>query len=219
MNLPSRRTASDRTPRRAGASSAPAAAPASAGRDLALIAIFAGVIAALGVIPAVTPFGGSVPITAQSMGVMLAGALLGPRRGAMAVLLLLGLVAIGLPLLAGGRGGLGVFAGASVGYLIGYPVAAFVIGWLTQVAGAPYRLWTGIAANLLGGVLVLYAFGVPGTALRTDTSLWAALVAALVFLPGDIAKAVIAAIVARGVHTAYPGLIRTRRGSTTTETA
>ncbi|GAB2888309.1 biotin transporter BioY [Nocardioides pacificus] len=200
-----------------GTTNAPA--PASAGRDLALVAIFAGVIAALGVIPAITPLGGSVPITAQSMGIMLAGALLGPRRATMAVVLFLALVAIGLPLLAGGRGGLGVFAGPSVGYLLGWPIAAFVIGWLTQVAGAPYRLWTGIAANLLGGVVVLYAFGVPGTAIRTDTSLWAALVAAWVFIPGDIAKAIITGIVARGVHAAYPGLIRERRSASPASTA
>src|SRR5699024_5192746 len=68
--------------------------PASTGRDLAQIATFAGIIAVLGLIPAIAPFGGAVPITAQSLGVMLAGAVLGPRRGGLAVLLLLTLVAI-----------------------------------------------------------------------------------------------------------------------------
>ena len=131
-------------------------------RDLALIAMFTGVIAALGLIPAVAPFGGAVPITAQSMGVMLAGAILGSKRGALAVLLFLALVAIGLPLLSGGRGGLGVFAGPSVGYLVGFPVAAWLVGRLTEVLGRPYRVVLGTLANVLGGVLVLNAIGIVG---------------------------------------------------------
>ena len=84
--------------------------PSSPARDAALIAVFAGFVAALGVVPAFQPPGFSVPITAQSLGVMLAGAILGGRRGFAALALFLALVAIGLPLLAGGRGGLGVFA-------------------------------------------------------------------------------------------------------------
>ena len=76
-------------------------------------------VAALGLVPAFTPPGFAVPITAQSLGVMLAGSILGARRGALSLVLLLVLVAVGLPLLAGGRGGLGVFAGPSVGFLLG----------------------------------------------------------------------------------------------------
>ena len=91
-------------------------------RNITLIALFAALIAALGLVPKFDLASG-VPITAQSMGVMLAGTILGARRGALAVLLVLFLVALGLPLLAGGRGGLGVFAGPTVGFLIGWPVA------------------------------------------------------------------------------------------------
>ena len=79
-------------------------------RDLALIATFTGVVAALGLVPALAPFGIPVPITAQSLGVMLAGAVIGARRGFLSLALFLVLVAVGLPLLSGGRGGLGVFA-------------------------------------------------------------------------------------------------------------
>src|SRR5690606_23824792 len=122
-------------------------------RDLALVATFAGILAALGVFPAIAPLGIPVPITAQSLGVMLCGAVLGARRGSAAVLLFLGLVAVGLPLLAGGRGGLGVFAGPSVGYLVGYVVAAWVVGWLTERGGAPYRLHWGLVANVVGGIV------------------------------------------------------------------
>ena len=106
--------------------------PSSPARDAALIAVFAGFVAALGVVPAFQPPGFSVPITAQSLGVMLAGAILGARRGFAALALFLVLVAVGLPLLAGGRGGLGVFFTPSVGFLLAWPLTAYVIGWLTE---------------------------------------------------------------------------------------
>lgn len=189
----------------------PVSTQRSTGRDLAQVAVFAGIIAVLGLIPAIAPFGNAVPITAQSLGIMLAGAILGARRGVLAVLVLLALVALGLPLLAGGRGGLGVFAGPSVGYLIGWPIAAWAIGAMTQAMGTPYRTAVGIGINVLGGVLLLNLLGVIGMVLRADLSVSAALVAAAPFVPGDLAKAAIAAVVAKGVHAAYPGLIRARR--------
>ncbi len=179
-------------------------------RDLALVAMFSGVVAALGLVPAFTPPGFAVPITAQSLGVMLAGAILGARRGGLSLGLFLALVAVGLPLLAGGRGGLGVFAGPSVGFLVGYPVAAYVVGWLSERGGATYRLAWGIVANAIGGVVVLYALGIGGMALVLGISPWAATVASWIYLPGDLAKVVIAAVVARGVHAAYPGLLGER---------
>lgn len=176
-------------------------------RDLPFVAVFAGVIAALGLFPAISAFGGAVPITAQSLGIMLAGAILGPRRGALAVVVFLALVAIGLPLLAGGRGGLGVFAGPSIGYLVGWPVAAYAVGAVTYAVGAPYRIGWGVLANLLGGVLLLHVLGIIGLVLRADLSVEGAVLADLVFVPGDVVKAVIGALVARGVHAAYPALL------------
>jgi biotin transport system substrate-specific component len=179
-------------------------------RDLALVAIFAGIVAALGVVPAFQPPGFSVPITAQSLGVMLAGAVIGARRGFLALLLFLALVAAGLPLLAGGRGGLGVFFGASAGFLLAWPVTAFVIGWLTERGGPSYRLHWGIVANILGGIVLLYAAGIVGIAVVGHMSVAAAAVSTWIFIPGDLVKAVVAALVARGVHAAYPGLLGAR---------
>ncbi len=184
--------------------------PARPARDLALVATMAGLMAALGLVPAIAPFGGAVPITAQSMGAMLAGALLGPRLGSASMALFLGLVALGLPLLSGGRGGLGAFAGPSIGYLVGFVAGAFVVGWLTHRLavrpGGRYVLATGIVVNVVGGVALLYLLGVPATAWRADLSLGTATVAALAFVPGDLIKAVVAAVIARGVYAAYPGL-------------
>lgn len=180
-------------------------------RNTALAAVFAGFVAALGVVPAFTPPGFSVPITAQSLGVMLAGAILGARRGFAALALFLALVAVGLPLLAGGRGGLGVFFTPSVGFLLAWPVAAFVIGWITERGGTPYRLHWGIVANVVGGIVVLYVAGIAGIAAVAHISVWAATVSTWIFIPGDLVKAVLAALIARGVHAAYPGLIGARQ--------
>jgi biotin transport system substrate-specific component len=183
----------------------------SPARNSALIAVFAGFVAALGLVPMFQPPGFSVPITAQSLGVMLAGAVLGSRRGFAALALFLALVAVGLPLLAGGRGGLGVFFTPSVGFLLAWPVTAYVIGWLTERGGAPYRLAWGLVANLVGGIVLLYAAGIAGMAAVTGMSVGAAAVATWIYVPGDLVKVVVAAVVARGVHAAYPGLIAARR--------
>ena len=186
---------------------APSTLPRRPARDLALIAVFAGIVAALGIVPAIQPPGFGVPITAQTLGVMLAGAILGARRGFLSLTLFLALVAVGLPLLAGGRGGLGVFAGASVGFLIAFPFAAYVVGWLTERGGTTYRLPWGIVANVLGGIVVMYVGGIIGMAVVLDLSVEAATVANWIYLPGDLVKVVVAAFVARGVHAAYPGLL------------
>ena len=190
-----------------------AAVPRSSARELALIAIFAGVVAALGIVPAFTPPGFSVPITAQSLGVMLAGSILGARRGLLSLLLFLALVAVGLPVLSGGRGGLGAFAGSSTGFLLAFPVAAYVVGWLTERRGAPYTLRWELVANFVGGIVVMYVGGILGLAATLHLSLASATVATWIYIPGDLVKVVIAAVVARGVHAAYPGLLvqRTRQ--------
>lgn len=176
-------------------------------RTIALVALFAALIAALGLVPKFDLAGG-IPITAQSLGVMLAGTILGARRGALAVMLFLFLVALGLPLLAGGRGGLGVFAGPTVGFLIGFPVAAFVTGWLADTwrGGAPVVM-TALAA-VVGGVVVLYVFGIVGFALMADKTLAQATAIMWVFVPGDLIKAGLAGFITEAVLRARPNLAR-----------
>lgn len=178
-------------------------------RNVALIALFAALIAALGLIPKITlAFG--VPITAQSLGVMLCGTVLGARRGALAVLLFVLLTAIGLPLLAGGRGGLGVFAGPSVGFILGFPVAAFVTGWIVEHwRGAPLTLVAGVAAAV-GGIVVLYAFGIVGLALMLEKTLLEAAALVAAFIPGDALKAAIAGMLTAALAKARPASVLSR---------
>jgi biotin transport system substrate-specific component len=177
-------------------------------RSLSHIALFAALIAVLGFVPQIMlPFG--VPITAQSLGIMLCGTVLGSKRGALAVLLFLALVAIGLPLLSGGRGGLGVFASPTVGFLIGFPVAAFIAGLVVERSRASVGLAAGIGA-LVGGVIVLYAFGIPGLALMLDKSQPEAALMITAFLPGDLIKVVLAALITQGIARMRPDALLSR---------
>lgn len=173
-------------------------------RDLALVASFAALMAVLGLPGSLTLFGNAVPVTLQSLGVMLAGSILGWRRAFLALVVFLALVAAGLPLLAGGRGGLGVFAGPSVGYLVGWPIGAAVIGWLVERRLPAYPLWWAATANAVGGIGVVYLLGIPAQAAVLGTSLAKTTALAAIYLPGDSVKVIIATIVAAGVHKGYP---------------
>ena len=196
-SVPSPRTRSDATP----------GAPRVGARDLALVAAMAASVAVLGMPGALYPFGEAVPITLQSLGVMLTGALLGWRRAGLAMLLFLALGVAGLPVLAGGRPVLPALAGPTVGFLAGYLLGAMTVGALVERAAG--RLTTGriALAVLVGGVGVVHLCGVPGMMWRLGLDLRAALVADLVFLPGDLVKAAVATAVAAAVHRALPTLL------------
>jgi biotin transport system substrate-specific component len=166
-------------------------------RDLVRIALFAALIAVMGLIPKLDlPFTAGVPVTAQTLGVMLAGLMLGPRLGALAVLLFLFVVALGAPVLSGGRGGLGVFFGPTIGFLVGWIFGAIACGLIKNKLDQllPKRLfWNALIAAVVGGIVVIYVIGIPGIALRTALTLDKAAMASAVFIPGDILKAILAA--------------------------
>lgn len=178
-------------------------------RSFVSIALFAALIAALGLIPKITLAAG-VPITAQSLGVMLCGTVLGARRGALAVLLFLALVALGLPLLAGGRGGLGLFVSPTAGFLIGFPIAAFVAGWVTERMRNLPVFWAAGLGAVLGGIVVLYLFGIAGMALTLNKSFGEATLLAAPFLPGDAIKAVLAGSITATLMRARPDSVLSR---------
>lgn len=169
-------------------------------RDLARIAVFAALTAGMGLIGSIS-VGGAVPITLQTLGVMLAGAVLGPWRGAASMGLLLLGVAIGLPLLAGGRGGIGVFMSPTAGYLIGWVVAPIVIG---LIVGSRPVWWRVLLGSIVGGILVVYLFGIPVQAWLTELSIGETILTSMVFLPGDLLKVAIATLVTMGLYRAYP---------------
>lgn len=177
-------------------------------RDTVFIALFAAIMAALAVFPPITLPVIGVPITAQSLGVMLAGGVLGAWRGALAMVLFLALVAIGLPLLPGGRGGFGVFMGPTAGFLLGWILSAFVIGRLTERFWHSLSFPVALMICLGGGVVVLYAIGIPWIAMVAKISPLTALTGSLSFIPGDIVKSVVAAGVIVTVRRSYPIITR-----------
>ncbi|MEJ8812513.1 biotin transporter BioY [Variovorax ureilyticus] len=185
-------------------------AGASSSQSLAHIALFAALMAVLGLIPKIDlPFG--VPITLQSLGVMLAGCLLGPRRGFLAIALFLLAVALGLPLLSGGRGGLGVFVGATSGFLFGWMFGAFACGLLMRLlvprlgdTTGKGLLATSFVSSVVGGIVVVYAFGIAGLSLVAHMSLSQAALAMLIFIPGDLVKCGICAVVVQTVMRGLP---------------
>jgi biotin transport system substrate-specific component len=174
-------------------------------RSLALVALFAALLAVFGLIPKIDlPLG--VPITLQTLGVMLAGCLLGPRLALQALLLFLASVALGLPLLSGGRGGFGVFMAPSAGYLLAWPLGAWVTGILMSALPASSPRGTAISAfvaSVVGGLLTVHAFGVIGLVQIARLSWTQALYGTLVFVPGDLIKCGVCALV---VHTVARGL-------------
>lgn len=180
-------------------------------RSLVQIALYAAIIAVLGLLPKFDiPFAAGVPITAQTMGVMLAGVMLGAKRGALAVLLVVFVVALGAPILAGGRGGLGVFFSPTVGFLIGWIPAAFVAGWLMQAMREQAVFASALISSVIGGIVVLYAFGIVGVSLRANLPLVDAAKASLIFIPGDAIKAVLTALVAQTVARGMPEALLSR---------
>lgn len=185
-------------------------------RDIVYMALFAAIMAALAVFPAITLPVVGVPITAQSLGAILAGGVLGAVRGGLSMVLFLLLVAIGLPLLPGGRGGFGVFLGPSGGFVMGWILAAFVVGFFVERFWHQLNYLNAFLASLIGSIIVLYAIGIPWSAMVAQISVWAAFVGSLPFIPGDIIKCLIGAAVIVIVKKSYPIIRPATRAATET---
>jgi biotin transport system substrate-specific component len=126
-----------------------------------------------------------VPVTLQTLAVLLTGAALGSRRGALAVLLVLAEGAAGLPVFSGWRAGLPHLLGPTGGYLVGFVLAAFVTGALAE-HGWDRRPLTALAAMAIGNVAV-YALGLPILAAFAGSGNVLSL-GLYPFVPGDLLK-------------------------------
>lgn len=193
----------------------PPATASSAGTpvaDVALVATSAAFVAVCALI-SFEPPGMSVPVSLQTFGVLLAGALLGARRGGLAVLLYLVVGLAGLPVFALGKGGPAVLAGPSAGYLLAFPLAAATVGWLvTRMRHLPTRwLPVGIfGAAVAATAAVVYPVGIAVMAWRTGLSAGEAIAAGAVFAPVDAVKAAVVAVVAAAVLRAFPDMLERR---------
>jgi biotin transporter BioY len=170
--------------------------PRALARDIFLVLYFAGL----------TAFGaqlafhvGPVPITGQTFIVLLAGALLGSKRGALSQISYLAMGAMGAPIFAGGLGGPAVFFGPTAGYLVGFVGAAFLVGLLAE-RGFDRRVWSTALAMIMGSV-VIYAFGLTWlhvwlSRFSSESSVLA--VGLYPFLAGDAVKVALASVALPG---------------------
>ena len=124
-------------------------------RDLADIGLFAALMAVCAwiSIPAPPPL---IPFTLQTMGVFLAVGLLGGKRGTIAVLVYILLGAVGAPVFAGFRGGMGSLTGLAGGYILGFLFTALVMWAMERLPGR--RTWV-LGASMVLGLAACYAFG------------------------------------------------------------
>lgn len=179
-------------------------------KDLALIALFCALMCVLGLFPRVQLPLVPAPLTSQTIGLMLAGGVLGAKRGFASIALFVVLVALGLPVLVGGAGGLGAIAGPTGGFILAYPLGALVTGWLVERWWTRLNLFWAIVGCIIGSMPVLYLIGHTWLAIAAHIPLRTAVWSWVAYVPGDLIKAVIAAVVIVGVKKAYP-LITPRR--------
>ena len=159
-------------------------------REGALVAAGCLLIALSAQLQLLLPFS-PIPVTGQTFAVLLLGALYGSRRGPATVVTYLMLGAMGLPVFAGGMAGLARFVGPSAGYLLGFVVAAFAVGSLSE-RGWDRKPWTSAASMILGNGII-YALGIAW--LWRFVGWEAVLNAGVVpFLPGDALKIALATI-------------------------
>lgn len=158
-------------------------------KDMILAGMFAALIGVMGYVSFPIPFS-PVPISGQTLVIMLIGLMLTPKQAfySVSVWLLVGIV--GAPVFSGGRGGLAVLGSPSGGYIIGFLIGAVVISYLRGKTGNVVKMYL---ATIIGGILVIYACGVPVMAFLLEMDFATALKAgALPFLIGDFIKVFIA---------------------------
>ena len=135
-----------------------------------------------------------VPITAQTFFLNVASVLLGGPLGAASQFIYIMLGVVGMPVFAGGKAGLGVLFGPTGGYLIGFIIGAFVIGFVAGRKKDAGVLW--YIFSMFIGMVIIYTIGVVQLSFVAKLSmLKAAAVGVLPFLPGDIIKIILAAII------------------------
>lgn len=174
-------------------------------RGMVFTAIMAAVICVAA--PFSVPLPGLVPISLATFAVYLAGALLGGKRAAVAVVIYILLGAIGLPVFSGFAGGFAKLIGVTGGYIIGYIPCALLTGIFAEKFHNKNKLWA-MPAGMILGTIACYAFGTAWYIIFTGTPLVSALLACVVpFLIGDAIKIVCATAIAAPLHERLNGFL------------
>lgn len=172
-------------------------------KDLALIALFAALTAVLGLSPIIPlPILG-ITIAIQTLGMLLAGGIIGAKRAGLAMLLVIVLVVIGLPILTGGQSGLGKLVGPTAGFIWSWPLGAVVVGILVETWWNKLSFLKALITAILGSIS-LYPLGHTWLAISMGIPLRTAIWSWVIYLPADIIKSIIAALVIVTAKKAYP---------------
>jgi biotin transport system substrate-specific component len=151
----------------------------------------------------------TVPFTFQVLAVCLVAFLFDGRTAGLATGLYVLLGALGLPIFSGGKSGAAVLAGPTGGYLIGFILAGFIAGWLSHRshsairAGQATRAVVSMLLAGLVGLVVIHAAGVVGLMFAVNLPLGKAIAVTAAFIPLDIVKMIIAAVIAVAVLRAF----------------
>lgn len=167
-------------------------------RGMILVALFAA-LTAVGAFIRI-PIG-PVPITLQAIFTLLAGLMLGARVGAMSQLIYVLLGLVGLPIFSDGTGGLTHIISPSFGYLIGFIISAFVIGKIVE--HSEKITFVKMFSACILGIIIIYLIGIPylyiilkNVLVKNVTFGYVLKIGFLVFVPGDLLKAVVASLLA-----------------------
>ena len=165
-------------------------------KQLAVCALFAALTAVCSQIQIPLP---AIPINLALFAVHLCAALLAPRYAALSMAAYILLGAVGVPVFAGFKGGIGVLFDKTGGYIIGYLLSALLTSWLIHRGE---RSFLRSCLAMVAGVVVCYVFGTVWFMVLTKTPLWTSLTwCVLPFLPGDVVKILLAAFLARRLET------------------
>jgi len=165
--------------------------------DLCIMAVFTTIIAVMAQIIIPMPYG--VPMTLQTLAIMLAGVVLGAKKALISTLLYILLGAFGAPVFAGFSGGPGIVFGPTGGFIMSFPLLALFAGIGVEKNNKPY-LWSGLVV----GVILNYLCGVAYFSLYTSNDLLTSFtVCVLLFIPTDIMKIILAGMVGLKIRNIY----------------
>ncbi len=168
-------------------------------RDMTIVAVMAALISIAGPLSINI---GPIPLSLATFAVYLSGAVLGAKRGTLAVALYLLIGMVGVPVFSGFSGGFQKIVGVTGGYLVGYLPCALLTGLALETRAVNVKKWR-LPAFMVLGTAVLYLIGTAWFILQTKNPLGAALgMCVLPFLPGDAVKIIAATLLAKPVRKA-----------------
>lgn len=169
-------------------------------KEMSLVAIFPAMMAATAGIT--IPLGGLPVITLQTIFVLMAGLLLGPKLGSMSMIVYVLMGIIGLPVFSNYRGGLSVITGGSGGFIIGFIFSAYLVGFMKNINFLNKKIYNIFMVLVLGNV-VIYMFGASYITYLANTSFLTTLATFTPYIIGDLLKIIVVLYVYARIRTHF----------------